>query len=95
MSYVITSDNFEAKAPFAYAVALFNLDLSSPSVATTAPTITLSFVHTEGGLIPSSVVIPVPSQLTTVLDYTRPIFTILLWLIFIGYLFFVPRRLFI
>lgn len=93
--YEELKSNFESKAPFAYAVALFDMDLSAPTVATAAPTITLSFVHTLAPSFPDSVAVSAPTELVTLLSYTRPVLTMLLWLLFIAYLFFVPRRLFV
>lgn len=80
------------KAPFAYINAVLAMDLSDPSESTSAPTVTMTFVHTENGAIPATVEVAPLSPLTSLLSYTRPIVNVLLWLIFITYLFYLPRR---
>jgi len=94
------NSTFLSKAPFGYIDALLNLDLSVTGSATTSPTLTLPIGHTNeyiSELLPSDMSWSDSTAGNAVAQTTnsfRIIFTILLWLAFLFYLFFALRRIF-
>lgn len=85
LAYQMLMDNVQSKAPFAYAVALFNMDFTVASSSATPPTITIPMTASHGLL--EDIVWTAPQSLIDFLAIIKNVITILLWLLFLLYLF--------
>lgn len=78
----------DARAPFGYMSPLFDLDLSDPATGSAVPDITFTIpgVDTPYTFVPGS-------DLLSWFSLIKNACRIVIWLIFVGYLFMLPRRL--
>lgn len=83
--------NMSTKAPFAYVYQFMTLNFSDPGGSEDVPSFTFTFADPEGRL-ESSYAVTTPDTVSDALGYTRPALTIIIWLVFVAYIFLLPRR---
>lgn len=92
--FALLKENFETRVPFAYANAVFSLDFSSSPEASTAPTVSIPLIRTEGlgGVL--AMEWSAPQVFYDYMVVFKNAIKIFIYLIFVAYLFLLSRRIF-